>query len=197
MTYRLFLVLGKPNWQCVGLYSSATSFKDETMCLFGRCRPIVAAGQTRKGLLMCVGGENEQLNTERKLNRLAHLSRATVSPCAVTQHKVGRCYIRHIHAVRPLRFTAARADTGAVAFLPLHSTPIAYRRRPIGAQSFFLGGGAFSPENIIYVWKINKMPEFYMIFAPPPKKNVMSEFYLTFDRKKIQNLVGVCSERKG
>jgi len=44
-----------------------------------------------------------------------------------------------------------------------------------GAQST-LGGMTFLPEK--YVWKINKMPEFYMILAR--KINKIPEFYMIF-----------------
>jgi len=36
-----------------------------------------------------------------------------------------------------------------------------------------IGGKTFLPENIIYVSKINEMPEFYMIFA---RKNIFPNF---------------------
>ena len=41
----------------------------------------------------------------------------------------------------------------------------------VGAQSTLCGGKTFLPENL--VWKINKIPEFYMAFAPQ-----MPKFYM-------------------
>jgi len=41
-----------------------------------------------------------------------------------------------------------------------------------------------------YVWKLNKMPEFYMIFAR--KINKIPEFYTTFARKSVRILHYAC-----
>jgi len=58
----------------------------------------------------------------------------------------------------------------------------------VGAQSTLGGSKTFLPENICI--KINKMPEFYMIFAR--KINKMPEFYTIFARKKFLLEFGIC-----
>jgi len=50
----------------------------------------------------------------------------------------------------------------------------------VGAQSTFGGQDIFAWK---YAWKINKIPEFYMIFSR--KINKMPEFYTIFARKIV------------
>jgi len=55
----------------------------------------------------------------------------------------------------------------------------------VEAQSTVGGGGTFLPEK--YVWKINKMPEFYMIFAREIIKIPEFVWYLSEKSAKFSN----------